>query len=140
MQRGFSLFETAIAIALGSILIYMASASFLDLSPKYKLKKATGEVYARLQYARYKAIFEGQPVRVRFSSNGYCVEKYDEQSKKWSPLIANFLEGVTVEANNSPVFYPIGTVSNLATILIFNDVGKNKLTLAISGRIKVTTL
>jgi len=140
MNRGFSLFEAVVALAIISTVILLASTPFLNLSPKYKLKKAAGEVYARLNYARYKAIFDGQPVRVSFGQTGYSVEKYDSNLKKWHPLVIGILEGVTVEANNSPIFHPVGTVSNLATILIANATGKYKLTLAISGRIKMVTL
>lgn len=140
MKKGYSIIETMIALSIASTVIYIASTSFMSLSPKYKLRKAAGEVYARLQYARYKAIFEGRPMRVRFASNGYTVEKFDEVKKNWQPVLAAILEGVSIEANNSPVFYPVGTVSNLATMLVSNRAGKYKLTLAISGRIKMTML
>ncbi len=140
MKRGFSFVETIIALALLSTMIYMAATSFLSLSPKYKLKKAAGEVYMRLHFARYKAIFHGQPVRVRFQPNGYTVEQFDDGQKSWQPIVTVVLEGVTVEANNSPIFYPVGTVSNLATISIANSFGRYKLTLAISGRIRMIML
>ncbi len=140
MKKGYSLFEAMIALSLASILIYMVSTSFMSLSPKYKLRRAAGEIYARLQYARYKAIFEGRPMRVRFVRNGYAVERFDEAEKKWHPVNSGILEDATVEANNSPVFHPVGTVSNLATVLVFNRAGKYKLTLAISGRIRMTML
>jgi len=43
---------------------------------------------------------------------------------------------VTLKANNTPVFYPEGTVSNLATILVSNDRGGYRITLAMTGRVK----
>lgn len=140
MKRGFSLLETVVVMALVSTVIYLASTSFLNFSPKYKLKKATGEIYARLNFARYNAIFGGQPVRVRFNSSGYCVEKFDAPQKKWQSIVSGILEGVTIEANNSPIFYPVGTVSHLATVLISNTFGRYRLTIALSGRIKLVEL
>lgn len=52
----------------------------------------------------------------------------------------NILEGVNVEANNSPLFHPEGTVSNLASIYVFNSWGKYRITIAITGRIKTTPI
>ncbi len=140
MKRGFSVVETALTLALISTIIYMAATSFISLSPKYKLKRAAGEVYMRLNYARYKAIYYGQPVRVRFQSNSYIVEKFNETQTHWQPIVTGVFEGVTVESNNHPIFYPVGTVSNLATIFVANSFGRYKLTLAISGKIKMVLL
>ncbi len=53
---------------------------------------------------------------------------------------AGAVEGVWIQANNTPTFHPAGTVSNFATILVSNSWGTNKITLAITGRIKVTEL
>lgn len=140
MKKGYSLLEMMVALLLASTLIYIASTSFMSLSPKYKLRRAAGELYARLQYARYKAIFDGQPVRVRFNPNSYIIEKLDEAKKTWQPVAAGILDSVIVEANNSPVFYPVGTVSNLVTVLVSNRAGKYRLSLAISGRVRMTML
>jgi hypothetical protein len=54
--------------------------------------------------------------------------------------MGNILEGVNIQANNSPVFHPQGTVSNLASIMISNTWGSYKITLAISGRIRIAKL
>lgn len=140
MKRGFSLSEVLVSLAVASLIIYAASASFVNLSPKYRLKKAAWEVCTRLNYARYKAIFEGRPRRVRFQSAGYAIEKYDEAAKQWQPDVSGVLEGVRVEANNSPIFHPLGTVSNLATIILSNSWGKYRITLAISGRIRAVMI
>jgi Tfp pilus assembly protein FimT len=140
MKKGLSLIEALVMLAVASLVILSASTPILNLSPKYRLKKAAGEIYARLNYARYRAIFEGQPVRINFSPSGYTIEKYESSLKKWRPVISGALEGVRIEANNSPIFHPAGTVSNLATIVISNSWGRFKLTLAISGRIRMAML
>lgn len=140
MKKGSTLLEALVMLAVASLMILAASSHFLNLSPKYRLKKASGEIYARLNYARYRAIFDGQAVRVNFSPASYTVEKYDPSLKKWKPVAGGVLEGVRVEANNSPTFHPVGTVSNLATIVVSNSWGKCRLTLAISGRIRMVML
>jgi hypothetical protein len=93
-----------------------------------------------MNYARYRSIFKGKKVRIKFDSIGYTIEEYDETQKKWTQSIRNIFEDVVIAANNSPIFHPIGTVSNLASIHISNSWGKYKITLAISGRIKVKKL
>ncbi|MDH7513947.1 MAG: GspH/FimT family pseudopilin [Clostridiales bacterium] len=140
MKKGLSLLEALIILAVASLMIFAASTPLLTSSPKYRLKKAAGEIYARLNYARYRAIFDGQAVRVSFSSTSYTIEKYDSPLKKWTPVASGAPEGVRIEANNSPIFHPVGTVSNLATIVVSNSWGKYKLTLAISGRIRMVML
>jgi Tfp pilus assembly protein FimT len=140
MKKGLSLLEALVMLAVASIMILAASIPLLNLSPKYRLRKAAGEIYARLNYARYRAIFDGQSVRVNFSPSGYTIEKYDLPLKKWRPVVSGAFEGVRIEANNSPIFHPVGTVSNLATIVVSNSWGKCSLTLAISGRIRMVML
>ena len=140
MKRGFSLLEVLLSLFVLAILISLFSQSFLHLSPKYKLRKAVREIHSRLNYARYKALFQGIKVRIRFGTQDYAIEIYDEREKKWILDQESLLEGVTLQANNSPIFHPRGTVSNLASIYVSNSWGKYKITMAISGRIKVVKL
>lgn len=137
-NAGFSLIEVVIALAIFTIMVSIASISFMNLSPKYRLKKAVWEINSQMNYARYKAIFDGTKVKITFNPNSYFIEKFDEAQNKWRRDQINFLDGVILQANNSPIFHPKGTVSNLASIYISNSWGKYKITLAISGRIKVT--
>jgi prepilin-type N-terminal cleavage/methylation domain-containing protein len=140
MKKGFTLLEAALAMAILSMIVYLASTSFLSLIPKYQLEKSVWEIRSALNAARYKSLFEGVSYRVRFSDNGYTVEKYDDTAKKWNVAGRRTLEGATVEANNAPLFTPEGTVSGLATITVSNVRGKYKITLAITGRIKSTRI
>jgi prepilin-type N-terminal cleavage/methylation domain-containing protein len=140
MKQGFTLLETLASLAVLGVLIFAAGPAFINRAPKYRLERATWEVQARLNYARYRAIRQGNPVRVLFRPAGYTVERYVDGLDIWRPESAGAFEGVLIEANNTPTFYPAGTVSNLATIVVSNTWGKNKITLAITGRIKVTKL
>jgi prepilin-type N-terminal cleavage/methylation domain-containing protein len=135
-KKGFSLTETIISLSILALIAVAISASFLNKAPRYRLQSAVREVHSRLNYARYKAIFEGIKVRVRFDSTSYILEKYSEEKKEWKQERKYSLQGVTLQANNSPVFHPSGTVSNLASITISNSWGTYRITLAISGRIK----
>ena len=135
-RPGFSLLEVLISLFIMSILIGLTSSSFLNISPKYTLQRSVWEITSRLNYARYKAVFKGQKVRVRFDGKFYWIEKFEEDQAKWIEIFQNLFEGVDVEANNNPIFHPGGTVSNLASIYVSNSWGKYKITIAITGRIK----
>jgi hypothetical protein len=78
----------------------------------------------------------GAPVRVRFAGPGFIIESHDAGSGAWRETRAVALPGVLVRANNSPVFHPQGTVSDLATITVENARGAYRITIAITGRIK----
>jgi len=139
-RRGFTLIETVFALSIMGVLIYMASFSLLNLVPKYKLEKAVWEVRAALNTARAKSILDGLNYRVRLHAESYALEKYDEDSKTWRQETSSGIEGATIDANNTPVFTPEGSVTNLATIRITNGWGGYKITLAITGRVKVARL
>jgi prepilin-type N-terminal cleavage/methylation domain-containing protein len=137
---GFSLIEVVISISILGLIIALLSHSFTNQAPKYQLKKATWEIYSRLNYARYKAIYRGLKYKMSFESNSYLLEKFDESTGEWSTEQRSFLDGVSIFANNSPIFHPRGTVSNLASIFVKNSWGQYKISIAISGRIKVTEM
>jgi Tfp pilus assembly protein FimT len=135
---GFTLIEAVFVIALLGALVYAGAGSFMSLAPKYRLESAVWQIRSALNAARYKAMFEGNSVRVRFSPAGVDTEKYDPDKKAWLLVGRNSPEGVRVEANNSPVFTGQGTVTGLGTITVANEWGSYKLTLAITGRVKTT--
>ncbi len=139
-NKGFSLIEMVVVVAILSIFIGMGSISFHKLAPKYNLIGAVQEIHSQMNKARYMAIFKGTKVRVKFAQNSYILEKYDRNQGKWISTQLNLLDGVIIQANNTPTFHPKGTVSNLASIHISNSWGAYKITMAISGRIKVVKL
>ncbi|MCR4397081.1 MAG: hypothetical protein NUW07_10180, partial [Candidatus Saccharicenans sp.] len=71
----------------------------------------------------------------------FCeLSEYNSEQAQWLNRRRELLEGVEVTANNAPVFYPQGTVSSLATIRIRNESGAYQVTVAITGRIKITAV
>jgi prepilin-type N-terminal cleavage/methylation domain-containing protein len=136
-MRGYSLLETVVSLAILAVLFGIASTSFLQLAPKYSLQNAVWEINSCLNYARYKAIFEGITMRVTFNPSSCAIEKYDEEKKMWRKEREDFIKGISIQANNTPTFHPEGSVSNIASIIVFNSWGRYRITLAISGRIKI---
>jgi prepilin-type N-terminal cleavage/methylation domain-containing protein len=136
-RSGYTLIETLLVLLVVAFILALGASSFIHTIPKYRLQGAVWEVSARLNEARYTAILKGVPVRMRFSGSGYCLERHDPEGGAWLRLSGRSLEGVSLQANNAPIFHPQGTVSNLVTIWVENAWGRYKITLAITGRIKV---
>jgi len=137
MRRpGFTLIETVLALALAGFLVYAGAISFKQMIPKFRLRTGVWEIGCALNQARFAAVWKGTPTRVRFDDSGFVLESHDDGSGTWRPSRSVRCEGVEVRANNTPTFYPGGTVSDLATIYVSNSRGSYKITIAITGRIK----
>jgi len=135
--RGYTLVETAIVLALAGFIIQAGAFSWRKLEPKFRLRSAVWKVHTVLNQARFRAIWTGTAVRVRFVPGGYRVETRDEETAVWRLHASGLFEGAEVQANNTPAFHPEGTVSSLASILVSNPSGAYKITIAITGRVKV---
>lgn len=139
-DRGFTLVETVMVLALAGLMIYGGAVTFRGFVPKLRLQAGVWEVRSSLNQARFKAIWRGTPFRVRFVPGGYRLEAYDAEAGAWRLDRSGAFEGVEVAANNDPAFHPQGTVSNLATITVSNSRGAYRITIAISGRIKTVKI
>ena len=135
-RRGFTLIETALALALGALLICGSAVAVHRLLPKLQLQAGIWQVTAGLNQARFQAILSGGSCRVRFAAPGFVQERYDETAGAWRPARSVPLPGVVVQANNAPIFHPQGTVSDMATIVVSNARGSYRITVAITGRIR----
>lgn len=135
-KSGFTLIETVMVLALAGLLVYGGAVAFRGFVPKLRLESGVWEVRSSLNQARFKAVWRGTPVRVRFVPGGYRVESYDEEAGAWRLDRSGTFEGVEVRSTNDPAFHPAGTVTNLATITVANSRGTYRITVAITGRVK----
>jgi Tfp pilus assembly protein FimT len=133
---GFSLIEAVISLSILATVIYLASTSFLNLAPKYKLEKAVWEIVATMNAAKMRAVFEEADFKFTAEPSGYRLEKRAGPSKPWALETRRTFEGVSVSATNAPVFTPEGAVAGLATVRVSNGWGAYKVTVAITGRVK----
>ena len=138
-RPGFSLLETTVVLSIVAVLVFIGSSFSLN-NKKHQLEVAVRKIYSSLSLARFRSVQRQLPVRVSLSQKVCELAEYDSQKATWLTRSRELLEGVEVSANNSPVFYPQGTVSGLATINIRNEKGAYQVTVAITGRIKVTRL
>jgi len=135
-RRGFTLVEAVLALALAGLFTLGGVYTVGRLVPKFRLQSGIWEVTTGLNQARFKAILSGTSVRVRFAAPGLTLEIYDGTAGSWRTSRVVPLPGVFVRANNAPVFHPQGTVSDLASISVWNARGAYRITVAITGRIR----
>lgn len=69
-QRGFTLIESMIAIAVMLVLMAIAVPSFRDASHRSQLRSAANDLLATAHFARSEAIKRNAPVTVCVSSDG----------------------------------------------------------------------
>jgi len=136
---GFSLLETLVTLSILLLLVLMGASLSIN-NKKHQLEVAVEKINSGLSLARFKAVHHQKPVRATLRNDGYDLFEYEESSSTWVKQNSILLEGVKVEANNNPVFYPQGTVSNLATIKVSNERGLYSISIAITGRTKVIRL
>jgi prepilin-type N-terminal cleavage/methylation domain-containing protein len=137
---GFTLLEAMVVLVLVSILFLAGTVPASRSAARFDLERAVWGIRAHLNQARIRSIWEGVPIRFRINRDGFSMESYDENAKTWESVESGRWEGVAVEANNTPVYYPTGSVTGMATILVSNARGAYRITLAITGRIKATKL
>lgn len=80
-ERGFSLIELLVTIALAAILTAIAILYIPGMRDSYKVRGATRLVYGDMQMARLRAIKEGKAFAVEFTSaTTYCVKNQGTDS------------------------------------------------------------
>jgi len=139
-MKGFTLIENLVMVSVLGFLLILAIPFQARVRSRYNLEMAVWQIHSEINHLKYKAVKDLVPYRFCIFSRGYVIEKYNNASSEWKKVDQKILSGIWLEANNSPVFYPEGTVSHLASITMANSAGKYRLTVAISGRIKIIRL
>ena len=133
-QSGFTLIEMMIIIAILAIFAAIAVPNFLSYLPKSRLNGAARQVMGDLMAARMQAVSQNTTVTVAWDSD----RKY-QISTEPNPKTINYSD-VTIGSFTAISFDPRGTATN-RTITLTNSTGLGKkVTVAMTGRVKITDL
>jgi type IV fimbrial biogenesis protein FimT len=140
-SAGFTLISQLVGLGIVSILFAIAVPSYMSMMPRVRLQGATRQLVSDLMFARMKAVRENNRHRVVFTSNQRYDVLSDGESGEGVPVLARDLSGdypgVVLVANNDPVFSPGGRASSLATITLTNEAGQRRLSVNITGRVRI---
>ena len=142
---GFTLMELMIVLGIMSIVLMLTNMWLSTQLPHWRLNGAVRQVMSDLVAAKMNAVVERNRQRVFFQDNRHYVilddknnnGKIDSGEHQEARDIQADYQDVTMTASNNPSFLPRGTASNLASITLTNSAGSRKITVSITGRVKV---
>ncbi len=144
-RKGFTLMELMIVLGILSITLMLTNMWLSTQLPQWRLNGAIRQVMSDLAAAKMKAVVEQNGQRVFFQDHrNYLIlddknnnGKIDVGEPQEVRDIQVDYHDVTLTASNNPSFLPRGTASNLASITLTNPAGSKKITVSITGRVKV---
>jgi type IV fimbrial biogenesis protein FimT len=144
-SKGFTLIELMIVLGIMSITLMLTNMWLSTQLPHWRLNGAVRQVVSDLVAAKMKAVVERNRQRIFFQDNRHYVilddknnnGKIDVGEHQETRDIQADYQDITMTASNNPSFLPRGTASNLASITLTNSAGSRKITVSITGRVKV---
>ena len=147
-QKGFSLIEVMIVMAVTVILSGLASVSFVSQLPHHRLNGAARDLVSDLRWARQLALAERQTVSVvlELETDRYRIER---QSRPGIPIgwvrdlqdrRQGFGEIDLVDSTGGAVisFQPNGITTHWTTITLRNSRNEQRqMTVILTGRVKI---
>jgi len=138
-QRGFTLLEVIIVMAIMGIVAAIGIPSFSDWREKQAVRSATQALLAHLKQARIKAVADNRSVSVKFTSTSYIFDA-DTTTDSSCGLCKNevvsfgqFSNDFTVSPTTTRTFSSRGT-ANSGTITLTSGSSVKKITMNVIGR------
>ncbi len=134
-KRGFSIAEMLVVIFILTLFLYGFTLGISDSLKREKQRAMTYSVKNSIEWVRVYSILKGEKLKIKFFPDYFNVYTY--QNRKWKFLKRINFPGLELRANNSPIFYPYGTVSNLFTLYVEKNGFIRKITMNINGKITI---
>lgn len=146
-QKGFSLIELIVVMAIMGIAAGIAVPVYNNMKPQIRLNGAARQVMGDLMWARMRAISQNNEFKIFFLDNHRYQILDDDDNNGSIKLdgseltVTKDIQGkyhdVTFTYNNDPIFHPKGNAAPTATINLTNSHGTKTVTIAITGRVKI---
>lgn len=138
-KRGVTVTELMVVTYILSLLLLVGVPGIKSFMVRTRLRSNLQLVYSTLNTARYQAI--KQNVRVKVDLQDHTLYLKTRVGEFWRPFRhINLYEGINVSSNGSPVFHPTGRASPLCSFFLDYKHLRYKVSLAISGRLKVSRI
>jgi len=134
-KKGFSLLELILCLLIFSMILYLYVVNSYNSKKYSKLEAVTYNIKNIIERVRTKAILFKNKHRIYFYNSSLIVKRYIKS--KWRKHRHYTFDNYQLYCNNSPIFYPKGTVSNLFSLYIKKDELMKKITMNITGRLKI---
>ena len=143
-QKGFSLIEMVIVIAIIGIISGIAIPAYLNQKPILRLSGATRQIMGDLMWARMQAVSQNNEFKVFFLDNHrYQILDDDDNDGNVdsgeltvTKDIQEEYYDVTFTSTANPIFHPRGNASG-AKVILTNSFGTKEVTIALTGRVKI---
>ena len=133
---GMTLMEVLVSISVLTILVAIGFPALMRTLPGLRLTDAARQVATELQQVRMKAIAQGIPHQISFSSGSYVLQRCNGACTSDSGNIA-LPDGITATATTPPRFEPRGTVNTAASITLSNGSEQKHVCVKTVGRVNI---
>ncbi len=147
-NRGFSLIELLISLAVTGILIWMAAFQFSHQNEHVRLSHASRSLMSDLRWARQMAVSQGEEIRLILDpmADRYWIERASRPGIVVG-IVMDFKDErqgyggtdlVSSSNGNTIRFFPKGTTNTWTTITLQNNDGRQRrITLLATGRVRL---
>ena len=138
-QRGFTLLEVIVVMAIMGIVAAIGLPAFSDWREKQSVRNATQVLLAHMKQARIMAVAENRSVSITFTSSSYMFDADTTTGSTCGPCrsetvtLSQFSSKLSVSPTTTRTFTSRGTANSGTTTLTAGDSVK-KITINVIGR------